>query len=97
MQNQVLQKLPNSLEQEFEIRFQQVHNSFYDKLNALSPDLSTNERRLCAFLKLSMSTKEISSITGQSPRSIDVARTRLRKKLNLTNNDSSLSDFLSSL
>ncbi len=82
---------------EFEIRFQQVHNSFYDKLKALCPDLLTNERRLCAFLKLNMSTKEISSITGQSPRSIDVARTRLRKKLNLTNNDSSLSDFLSSL
>lgn len=83
--------------EEFEIRFHQVHNEFYDKLNSLHPDLSLNERRLCAFLKLDMSTKEISSITGQSPRSIDVARTRLRKKLELTNSDSSLTDYLMSI
>ena len=80
---------------EFEIRFQQVHNAFYEKLMQINPELSLNERRLCAFLRLNMTTKEIASITGQSPRSIEVARTRLRKKLNLTNSDTSLSDFLS--
>jgi DNA-binding CsgD family transcriptional regulator len=61
----------------------------------INPELSLNERRLCAFLRLNMTTKEIASITGQSPRSIEVARTRLRKKLNLTNSDTSLTDFLS--
>jgi len=80
---------------EFEIRFQQVHNAFYEKLMEINPELSLNERRLCAFLRLNMTTKEIASITGQSPRSIEVARTRLRKKLNLTNSDISLTDFLS--
>ncbi len=80
---------------EFEIRFQQVHNAFYEKLMQINPELSLNERRLCAFLRLNMTTKEVASITGQSPRSIEVARTRLRKKLNLTNSDISLSDFLS--
>jgi tetratricopeptide (TPR) repeat protein len=80
---------------EFEIRFQQVHNDFYDWLNTISPDLTVNERRLCAFLRLNMTTKEISSITGQSPRTIDVARTRLRKKLNLTNSEIGLVEFLS--
>ncbi|MDN5350511.1 MAG: hypothetical protein PWQ54_1907 [Bacteroidales bacterium] len=80
---------------EFEIRFQQVHNAFYEKLMQINPELSLNERRLCAFLRLNMTTKEIASITGQSPRSIEVARTRLRKKLNLTNSDTSLTDFLS--
>jgi len=79
---------------EFEVRFQQVHNDFYKKLNDINPELSTNERRLCAFLKLNMTTKEISTITGQVPRSIDVARTRLRKKLNLTNSEVSLIEFL---
>jgi hypothetical protein len=79
---------------EFEVRFQQVHNDFYKKLNDINPELSTNERRLCAFLKLNMTTKEISTITGQIPRSIDVARTRLRKKLNLTNSEVSLIEFL---
>lgn len=82
---------------EFELRFQGVHEDFYNKLRKINPDLSNNERRLCAFLKLNMTTKEIASITGQSPRSIEVARTRLRKKLNLTNSDTSLTDFLLSI
>lgn len=82
---------------EFEIRFQQVHNDFYNKLNEINPELTPNERRLCAFLRLNMTTKEISSITGQSYRSIEVARTRLRKKLNLTNSETGLIEFLSTL
>ena len=81
---------------EFELRFQHVHNSFYEKLNEINPELTTNERRLCAFLRLNMTTKEIAAITGQSQRSIDVARTRLRKKLNLTNQEQGLVEFLSS-
>ncbi len=80
--------------EEFEVRFHQVHNDFYEKLHEINPDLSLNERRLCAFLRLNMTTKEISSITGQSLRSIEVARTRLRKKLHLTNSDIGIADFL---
>ena len=82
---------------EFELLFQGVHNEFYEKLQTICPDLTTNERRLCAFLKMHMSTKEIASITGQSLRSIEVARTRLRRKLKLTNSDTGLSEFLSSI
>jgi len=82
---------------EFEVRFNQVHNEFYEKLNNLNPDLSPNERRLCAFLRLNMTTKEIASITGQSIRSIEVARTRMRSKLNLTNSETGLIEYLSSL
>ncbi|TVQ86042.1 MAG: hypothetical protein EA393_12760 [Bacteroidetes bacterium] len=80
--------------EEFEMRFHNVHNDFYDKLNVVCPGLSLNEKRLCSFLRLNMTTKEISSITGQSPKSIEMARTRLRKKLNLTNSETSLTDFL---
>lgn len=68
---------------EFEIRFQQVHNSFFDNLNIKHPDLSPNELRLCAFLKLNMTTKDISAITYQSLNSIEMARFRLRKKLGI--------------
>ncbi len=82
---------------EFELRFQQVHNDFYNRLNEINPELSTNDRRLCAFLRLNMTTKEISSITGQSIRSIEVARTRLRKRLNLTNSETGLIEFLSQI
>ena len=82
---------------EFEVRYQQVHNEFYEKLQLACPHLTTNERRLCAFLRLNMTTKDISSITGQSIRSIEVARTRLRKKLEISNSDVSLVEFLNSL
>jgi len=82
---------------EFEYRFQQVHEQFYNSLNEKFPDLSPSERRLCAFLKLNMTTKEISAITHQNAKSIDVARTRLRKKLDLTGTDQNLVTFLEQL
>jgi len=72
---------------EFEIRFQNVHSDFYKKLVDRYPDLSSNELRLCAFIKLNLNTKEISSITHQSVNSIDVARSRLRHKLGLNKED----------
>lgn len=81
---------------EFEVRFQQVHNEFYNTLNAKFPNLSANEKRLCAFLRLNMSTKEISAITYQSINSLTVARSRLRKKLDL-DSDENLIAFLESI
>jgi DNA-binding CsgD family transcriptional regulator len=81
--------------EEFELRFVDVHKDFYNHLQESHPDLTPNERRLCAFLKLNMSTKEISSITLQSQESIEKARTRLRKKFNLTNTNTNLVSFLS--
>jgi tetratricopeptide (TPR) repeat protein/DNA-binding CsgD family transcriptional regulator len=89
--------LQPELWQEFEFRFQQVHEHFYNTLNEKFPDLTPSEIRLCAFLKLNMTTKEISAITHQNAKSIDVARTRLRKKLNLTGTDHNLVTFLSQL
>ncbi|MBU2652118.1 MAG: tetratricopeptide repeat protein [Bacteroidetes bacterium] len=79
---------------EFEIRFTQVHSEFYDRLQATFPDLTPNEKKLCAFLRLNMTTKDIAAITHQTPHSINVARTRLRKKLNLSNNEENLINFL---
>jgi len=82
---------------EFEVRFTQVHKEFYDKLNRRFPDLTPNERKLCAFLRLNMTTKDIAAITHQSVHSINVARTRLRKKLNLSNSEENLITFLINL
>jgi tetratricopeptide (TPR) repeat protein len=69
--------------EEFEMRFHQVHNKFYENLVQSFPSLTTNEVRLCALLKLGMNTKEISSVTFQSIRAIEAARLRLRKKLGI--------------
>jgi tetratricopeptide (TPR) repeat protein len=79
---------------EFEQRFQEVHAGFYERLMSKYPDLTSNERRLCAFLRLDMSTKEISNLTGQSIKAITQARFRLRTKLGIENPDSSLFEVL---
>ena len=81
---------------EFEVRFQEVHTDFYNKLHARFPDLSNNEIRLCAFFRLHMTSKEIAAITYQSLNSIKVARYRLRKKLKL-NQDEDLISFLAGI
>jgi tetratricopeptide (TPR) repeat protein len=80
--------------EEFEIRFKNIHSNFYDELMRDFPTLTLNERRLSAFLKLQMTTKEIASLTGQSIRAVELARTRLRKKLQLTNSEINLYDFI---
>lgn len=78
---------------ELEIRFKKVHNNFYKNLLKDFPDLTLNEKRLAAFLKLQLTTKEIANLTGQSNRAVEIARTRLRKKIGLTNSDLNLNDF----
>ncbi len=79
---------------EFEYRFNQIHVGFYDKLLKDYPDLTPGELRLCAFLRLNMSTKDISELTGQVPSSLETARYRLRKKLGISNTKENLITFL---
>lgn len=90
-------KQNDQLWKEFEVRFESVHQEFFSKLSVSFPELTTNEKRLCAFLYLDMSSKDISSITGQSTRALNVARTRLRKKFDITNSQQSLSSFLNEI
>lgn len=82
---------------EFEVSFEQVHKSFYKNLNKVHPDLTPKDRRLCALLFLDLTSKEISQITGQSYKAVENARTRLRRKLDLTNEKINLSTYLNSL
>ena len=79
--------------QEFEILFEQVHTDFYSSLNKNFPGLTPNERKLCAFLKLNMSSKEISAVTFQTNESLKKARSRLRKKLKIDSSEN-ISTFL---
>jgi tetratricopeptide (TPR) repeat protein len=81
---------------EFEVRFQDVHQDFYHRLHEKFPDLTPNEKKLAAFLRLNMSTKDISAITFQSTDSIRIARSRLRKKFDLPSDDN-LIGFLESI
>ncbi len=83
--------IDNTVWGEFEVRFQQVHRDFYINLSEKYPDLTPNETKLCAFLRLNMTTKDISAITFQSLKSIQVARARLRKKMDITRDDNLVS------
>lgn len=83
--------------EEFELRFQSVHEDFYRNLKLKFPDLSPAEIKLAAFLRLNMTSKDIASITGQSINSLETARYRLRKKLGITNQEVNLVTFLQDL
>jgi tetratricopeptide (TPR) repeat protein len=67
----------------FKVHFEQVHNNFFDHLKTKYPNLNSSDLKLCALLKLNLDTKEIATIMNISPQSVKVARSRLRKKLNL--------------
>ncbi len=72
---------------EFELRFEEEHGKFRENLIRLHPDLTPNEIKLCTFLRLDMSSKEISEVTQQSVRALETARSRMRKKLGLERSD----------
>ena len=80
---------------DFDRYFVQVHPDFYEKLTADFPNLTQNELRLCAYLKMLLNTKDIAAICNITPESARVARTRLRKSLNLVDSNVNLASFLS--
>ena len=94
--NEIRQNSSTKIWDEFEVRFKEVHLNFYNELHKRHPDLTPNEIKICAFLRLNMSTKEISAITHQSVKSINMARFRLRKKLDI-DRDENLIAYLNSL
>ncbi|MBK5720260.1 hypothetical protein JGH11_05185 [Dysgonomonas sp. Marseille-P4677] len=67
----------------FLIKFEEKHTGFFKKMKALYPQLTNNDLRLCACLKLNLETKEIASLMNLSVRAIENSRYRLRKKLNI--------------
>jgi tetratricopeptide (TPR) repeat protein len=77
----------------FKIHFEQVHNNFFDHLKSKFPDLNSNDLKLCALLKLNLDTKQIATVMDISPESVKVARSRLRKKLQLEQSEN-LSSFI---
>lgn len=99
--NKISKKIKKSSEseiwKEFELRFKEVHAEFYETLSKNFPGLSPGDQRLCALLRLNMSSKEISELTGQSINALEKARYRLRKKLHLSDPSVNLVNYLSAL
>ncbi|WP_316756743.1 triple tyrosine motif-containing protein [Pedobacter aquatilis] len=80
----------------FENSFNEAHESFFKKLKAGHPDLVPNDLKLCAYLRMNMSSKEMSSLLNITLRGVEIRRYRLRKKLNVPH-DKNLTEFLMEL
>jgi len=80
----------------FEIQMDELHQEFFKNLKQKFPGLSNNDLRLCAYLKIGFSSKEMADLLNIQPSSIYISRSRLRKKLSLTSEED-LFDFLNSI
>ena len=80
----------------FNQNFDIVYENYTRRLTELHPDLSQNERRICCYLKMGLSSKEIAPLFNVAPRSVEMSRYRLRKKLNLSR-DINLTEYLQQL
>jgi hypothetical protein len=77
----------------FENNFEQAHQEFLSRLKEAYPDLLHNDLKLCAFLRMNLSSKKIGSLLGISTRSVENHRYRIRKKLKI-DHDANLTDFI---
>ena len=77
----------------FESHFDAVHENFLKTLKKKYPLLSPKDMKLCAYLRMNLSTKEIAPLLNISPRGVEISRYRLRKKLNI-DRDQNLTEFM---
>jgi DNA-binding CsgD family transcriptional regulator len=82
--------------QDFNKHFESINKNFYSHLKEAYPDISPNDLKLCALIRLNLSTKEMAGILNISPDSVKTARYRLRKKLQL-NTEDNLTEFIMQL
>ena len=77
----------------FEKHFEQAHNNFFKRLLELYPELTQSDLKLCAFLRMNLSSKEIAPLLNIEIRSVEVRRYRLRKRMHLST-DENLVEFI---
>ncbi|THH36538.1 helix-turn-helix and ligand-binding sensor domain-containing protein [Neolewinella litorea] len=77
----------------FRDAFENADRDFFRKIKDLHPDLTPNDLKLCAYLRLNLSSKEIAPMLNISPRSVEVKRYRMRKKMGLER-DTGLTEYI---
>ena len=80
----------------FRDAFENADRDFFKKIKDRHPELTPNDLKLCAYLRLNLSSKEIAPMLNISPRSVEVKRYRLRKKMNL-DRDTGLTEYILSV
>lgn len=69
--------------EQFAQHFDEVHSNFLQRLREQYPQLTPKDHRLCAYLRMNLTSKEIAPLMNISVRGVEIARYRLRKKLEL--------------
>ena len=87
---------PSQPVEEFLLHFEGVHPEYFDKLRKKSEKLTPLDLKHCAFIRMSLDSKEVAQILHVDPKSVQMARYRLKKKLNLSKEES-LDHFLAAL
>lgn len=77
----------------FQEAFNNADKDFLKKIKSIHPSLTPNDLKLCAYLRLNLSSKEIAPLLNISPKSVEVKRYRLRKKMDLPH-DYSLTNYI---
>ncbi len=85
-------QLDNNWEQ-FELYFDQVHENFFRRLRKKFPELTPKDQKLCAYLRMNLSTKEIAPLLNISVRGVEISRYRVRKKLGI-DSETNLVEFI---
>ncbi len=81
---------------QFKDLFEQIHQDFFSTLQAQCPKITKHELRFCAYLKIGLSTKEISRLLNITPETVRKFKCRLKKKL-LTTEDCLIEEYLNSI
>lgn len=79
--------------QKFEKNFDIVYDDYLSRLGKAYPQLTVSDKKMCAYLKMGLSSKEIAPLLNLTVRSVEMTRYRLRKKLGLTR-EASMTEFL---
>jgi DNA-binding CsgD family transcriptional regulator len=66
------------------VAFERTRQSFFSELYRRHPDLTQGEIRMCAYMLMGMSTKEIAVLTNRSSRTVDTIKYNMRKKMAIT-------------
>ncbi len=82
--------------EQFKLHFVEVHPRFFEALQRQAPGLSKTDLRHCAYMRMDLSTKEIARLLSIEPSSVQIARVRLKKKLEL-DREVDLKDFVRNL
>ena len=95
--NLILQHIRENISQEdqwqvFQENFDLIHKDFFKKLKELYPQLTPTDLRMAVLIRLNYTSKEIAEMQNISLRGVETARYRLRKKLQLAEEDN-LYDF----